>query len=81
MPVAEQVISGLHPRVIGYKALADQTHTCVLQFVSAQDCTQHSRVTRLAPNKAAANIHMCVAEKRFAPRSKSCQGFADQLLL
>ena len=52
MCVAEQMNSGLRPRANFGRpvvAVSAHTHTCLLQNVSSQDCTQHSRVTRVSP--------------------------------
>ena len=79
MCVAEQTNSGLHPRVRGYKGLANQLHVCCC----GHTCTCCCRICQLrtAPiiqglqgfrrPSGDASIHICIAEIRVAPRDRS----------
>ena len=73
MCVAEQTNSGLHPRIRGYKGLADQLLLRARTHMSVAD----SGVTRVRRPSVAASIHICIEGCMQA--SKFYQGFADQL--
>ena len=73
--------SGFHPRINGYKALADhhlllllRAHTNVLQNLSMQSCTEGQGLRRRGRPNSAGSIRMCVAKQtnsRLHPRSKA----------
>ena len=86
MPVAEQVVSGLHPRVKGYEGLADQlllrAHTCVLHRGQLRVVPKDPCVTKVWPTKCCyEHTHVYCGEIRVAPRGRNfSRAFADQLL-
>ena len=54
----------------------------MLQNMSVQGCTQHSRSTRVLPTKCCCeHTHVCCRNQTCTQGSKFYQGFADQLLL
>ena len=66
MCVAEQVKSGLHPRVTSKKRLADQlllrAYTCVLQNRSNQGCTQGSTCYQGSADQVLLQAYICVLQ-------------------